>query len=51
VIDPVIACETIIKDLGENGILDGALIAYTGDGENYKVLYPEDHEGDFSFLN
>jgi hypothetical protein len=51
VVDPVIACATVVKDLQENGILDGALVAYTSDGENYKVLYPEDHEGDFSFLN
>ena len=50
VIDPQIACKRVVRDLQNQGMLEGALIAYEGDDEHYEVLYPENYPGEFKLL-
>lgn len=50
VVDPHLACKTIIKELRLNQFLDGSVIAYRDYDDNYHVLWPEGHAEPFSII-
>lgn len=50
VIDPQIACISLIAELEKKGFLDGAIIAFENEDEDYIVLHPEDFHNPFSFF-
>ena len=50
VVSPQAACDTIVKELRDEGILEGAIIAYEDKNDEYQILWPPDFEGTFSIL-
>lgn len=50
VIDPHIACRSLVIDLRGKGLLEGAVIAHAGEDEDYVVLHPKDFRGKFEML-
>ncbi len=50
VVDPHIACKTIVDALRDSGLLQGAVIAYRDREEEYEVLWPSDYSEPFSIL-
>lgn len=50
VIDPHIACRSLVNDIESKGLLEGAVIAYENDDEDFVVLHPKDFQGEFDFI-
>jgi predicted DNA-binding WGR domain protein len=50
VIDPHIACQSLVTDLEKKEFLEGAIIAYENEDEEYVVIYPKDFQGEFDFI-
>jgi len=50
VVDPYLAKNAIVAALKEDGLLEGALIAYRAPDDEYVILWPEDFQGEFSIF-
>ncbi len=50
VVAPKTACDTIVEELHGQDLLDGAVIAYRNQNDEYDVLWPPDFEGTFSII-
>lgn len=49
VVDPELAKDAIVAALREHNLIDGAIVA-AGNDDGYRVLWPDDFEGEFSIL-
>ncbi len=50
VVDPYIACKSLVDELKSKGLLEGAIIAFEDDDEEFVILHPKDFQGEFKML-